>query len=383
MPIYLDYAASNPIDPRVRTAVEAALAMTGNPSSTHSAGRTARATVDVARKSVASLLNVDPSEIIFTSGGSESNVSALVGAFLAAKHQVPAGTRLHIISTPLEHPSVSETLARLAEDEGAVIDWLPVDKAGRVSAVDVGAALTPETVLVSVMWVNNILGSIQPIADIGALVARERGRRGKGLPILFHSDAVQAIATLPVDPAAVGVDLLSLSGHKLYGPKGIGALYLKRGLSLPSLITGGGQESGRRSGTENVPGIIGLGRAAEILVLEREADRRKGDELKLRLAAELRKRGYNLLSPEDAVPTIVYAVSQKEDGDTLALKLDVAGLSVSSGAACDSGKRTASPVLLAAFGEKIALRGGFRASFGRFTTEADIDALLNALDSLK
>jgi cysteine desulfurase len=377
--MYFDYAASNPIDPRVKTAMIDVLDQVGNPSSLHAPGRLLRARIDAARSAVAGLFGCQPSEIVFTSGATESNVMAVTGLVRAAGAAKP-----HVLASPIEHPSVLAALARMAERGEADVQLLPVDRSGRVAAEDVRAMMRPETALVCVMWANNVLGSIQPVEEIGAAVRVEKARRGpKGAPLFFFSDAVQAVPVLRVHPALAGVDAMSFSGHKMYGPKGIGGLYVRKGLAIEPLLAGGDQESGFRSGTENVAGIIGLGVAADVLRGEREDDARRADVLRGSLLEMLSRsvaQSLRLLGPEHgSLPGTLYFASQKDDGETLAMKLDVAGFAVSTGSACAAGARKPSRVLASVHDENTARRGGIRVSFGRFTSEEEVLALAAAL----
>ncbi len=378
---YFDYAASTPLDPRVAEAMAAAAAKPGNPSSIHAFGRALREDVDRARASVARLLGVGPGAVTFTSGATEANALAVMGAWRAAARAHP-GKKLTIVAGGLEHASVAGSLAALAADEGADVVLVGADKDGAASPADVAAAMTPETVLVSVMWANNVLGSIQPVREIGRLVAEERMRRGAGgLPVAFHSDAVQAVRTEAVLPSEAGVDLLTVSAHKMYGPKGVGALVRTSGSALRPLYAGGGQEDGLRSGTENAAGIAGFGRAAGILADEREADAAHAAALRASFLAELAERAprMEVVAGAHSVPGIIFLRHPGVDGDLLALTLDSAGFAVSAGSACDSGKRKGSRVLAAVLDERRAAHGGIRVSFGRSTGASDISELAAAL----
>lgn len=373
MSLYFDYAASTPLDPRVKNAMDEVSAHPGNPSSTHAAGRFLRGKIDAARAAVSRLLGVEESEIVFTSGATEANAAAVLG-LVRASRRVHPGRVLRVVASAIEHSSVSGALARLA-DEGIVTDVVPADEVGRVSAAAVSKAITPDTVLVCVMWANNVLGTLQPVAEIGRAVAEARDRRVPGdPPLLFLCDAVQAMSTQPVLPRDHGIDALVLSGHKMYGPKGVGALYVRRGTPFEPLIPGGGQESGRRSGTENVAGIVGLGRAAELLESERAADADRAVKLRATLVQALsRIPGVTVFGePANSLPGTIF-LAGREDGDIIALKCDAAGAAVSAGSACDAGTRKRSAALLAL--KKAAFqKGGIRISFGRFTTPEEAAA---------
>ncbi len=379
---YLDYAASNPVDPRVREAVLFALDAVGNPSSVHARGRILREAVDAARDSVARLLDVKPSSLVFTSGATEANNLALKGYFARLRETVPADRRLGLVISSIEHPSVVEAAKRAAVDYGLDLRRLPVDGNGVVRPDDLRDAIDDDTAMVSVMWANNVIGSLQPLREIAAVLAQVRaGRGGRGLPLVLMSDAVQALRTEDVRPADVGVDLMSLSGHKAYGPKGIGALYIGPGVGLSPVVSGGGQESGLRGGTENVPGIIGLGRAADILLKERSRDREHVAGLHARLLAGLRQNSRVTVhgDPATSIPGICFLSHAAESGDVLTLKLDASGLAVSSGSACEAGARKSSAALERILPGAAAKRGGLRVSFGRFSMDKEIDRFLAAL----
>ncbi|MEK9152245.1 MAG: cysteine desulfurase family protein [Patescibacteria group bacterium] len=377
--LYFDYAASTPLDPRVKESMDEVALIAGNPSSLHASGRMLREKIDRARRSLAGLLDVDETEIIFTSGATESNVAALDGIVRAVRASHPA-RRLRIVASAIEHSSVSATLARLQE-YGAAVDIVPVAADGRVRPDDVARAITADTVIVCIMWANNVLGAIQPIAEISGAVAEAKMKRGpKDPPLFFVCDAVQAMSTQSVLPRRLGIDALSLSAHKMYGPKGVGALYLKRGTPFAPLITGGGQEAGRRSGTENVAGITGLGRAAEILIVDRAAENERTARLRRALVDGLRAiRGVEVFGKDaDSLPGTAF-LSGRENGDVLALKLDVKGIAASAGSACDAGNRKKSSALAALPDHRFADRGGVRLSFGRFTRHEEISAVITAL----
>lgn len=394
---YLDYAASTPLDPRVGAAMTAAAQLTGNPSSTHAAGRDLRTAIDAARRQVARLLGVSEEGIVFTSGATEANGLAIRGVlrsirathFDAARNtNSVAGPRMtpRVLISAIEHASVLGSALAAEADGEAVVDLVAPDQVGVVTASAVAAALTADTAVVSVQWANNVLGTIQPVAEIGAVVVAERQRRaaaGENLPLVFVCDAVQALRTEDVRPQEAGVDILTMSAHKIYGPKGVGAMWLRTGTPYAPPYGGGGHESGRRHGTENAEGIVGLGTAAELLVADRTADRANALTLRKRLLDSLAERLPSaLVVGGSGAPGIVFMTLPKAKGDELALKLDMAGIAVSAGSACDAGKRKSPRALEAVLDEQTALRGGIRVSFGRFTTNAEIDSLVAALGKL-
>ncbi|HTK04356.1 MAG TPA: cysteine desulfurase family protein [Candidatus Eisenbacteria bacterium] len=380
-PAYLDHAASAPLDPRVAETMAAVSASPGNPSSVHAFGRKLRVETDLARSRVAGLLGVAPGAVTFTSGATEANALALLGAWRAVRKAHPA-SRLRVVTSPIEHASVRGALAMLAED-GAEIALLPVGNDGTVSAEDAARAITPETALVTVMWVNNVIGAVQPVREIGAAVVAERARRGSGgLPILFHCDAVQAMPSLAVSPAEAMIDLLTISGHKVRGPKGVGVLARPGLAAIVPVIRGGGQEEGLRSGTENVAAIAGMGRAAEILANERAEDAAGMKALAEAFLAALSKHAPAaavLGDPARRVPHIAFIRVPGMPGDRLALELDAAGYAVSAGSACDGGSRRPSHVLAAVLDGSRAAHGGVRVSFGPSTTQEELLGLAEAI----
>lgn len=366
--IYLDHAATTPVSAAVLEAMLPCFTQVwGNASSVHAPGREAKRALEAARRQVAKALNASvPQEIYFTAGGSESDNWAIKGVAFAHKTG-------HIITTAIEHHAVLHTCQWL-EKQGFSVTYLPVDSYGRVTAAQVEQAIRPDTFLVSVMAANNEVGTLQPIAEIGAL-CRARG-------ILFHTDAVQAVGAIPLDVQAMQVDLLSLSGHKLHGPKGVGALYIRKWVKVESLIHGGAQERGFRAGTENLPGIVGLGKAVE-LAQEGLADNAA------RMTALREKLIHGLMArvpdarlnghPTDRLPNNVNMSFGGVEGEALLLRLDLAGVACSSGSACTSGTLDASHVLLAMGLNEAEAHGSLRMTLGTDTTEEDIDAVLEIL----
>ncbi len=369
--IYLDHAATTPLHPAAFDAMLPYLKENfGNPSSLHHLGKSAKFAVETAREQVASLLNARPAEIVLNSGATEGNNHALKG--IAARLQ---GKGRHIVSTTIEHDATLHPLLQL-EKQGFEVTYVSVDSEGVVRLDELQSALRPDTILVSVMHANNELGTIQPIASIGE-ICRARG-------ITFHCDACQTVGHIPVDVKDLGVDLLTLSAHKFYGAKGAGALYVRRGVRLETLIEGGHQQKGRRAGTENVASIVAMGAACDIA---REAITR-GDEARV---AALRQRlivgiqngasGAHLNGhPTQRVPGIANFSFEGIEGEGLILELDArAGVCASTGSACAAGSLDPSPVLLSIGMENGLARAGTRFSLGRGTTEAEIDELVALL----
>ena len=374
-PVYLDYAATTPPDPRVTSCVTEALAgLYGNPSSQYSFGRDARAAVEKARRQTASLLGASPEEIFFTSGGSESDNWALKGMAFSLR---AAGRPCGIVTTAVEHHAVLRTCEWLSR-QGFSVRYLPVDREGKVPLSALAQTVDETTGIVSVMLANNEVGTIEPVAEIGAF-CRARG-------IFFHTDGVQAVGHLPVDVQVLGVDALSLSGHKLYAPKGVGALYLRRGVVPDAFVHGGAQERGLRAGTENVPAIVGLGCAAALAeeALRNEAQRLRS--LRERLAAGVREiRGSWCNGPLDAAASLPGHLSFGIAGirqDTLLIRLDMAGFAVSAGSACSAGSLEPSHVLRAMGQDAEQAQSALRVTIGRFTTEAEVAAFLAALKEI-
>jgi cysteine desulfurase len=361
--LYLDYNAGTPLDPRVLAAMTGCLSgPPGNPSSTHRFGRAARAQLDHAREQVAALVGAHASQVIFTSGGTEANNLAL--------HAVTAGRAPgHIAVSAIEHPSVLEP-ARALQKAGWQLDLIRVDSGGQVTPETLNAALKPGTRLVSVMLANNETGVIQPIAELAGH-ARSAG-------VLLHTDAVQAAGKIAVDFEASGAALMTLSAHKIYGPKGAGALIVDKAVEIEPLLYGGGQERGLRAGTENIAAIAGFGVAAEIAAGEWRPDYERQRQLRDYLQAGLRRHARISVFAEQSerLPnTLQFAVAGL-DGETLLMQLDKAGIAVSSGSACASGQSEPSHVLLAMGVDPALARGAVRVSLGRETTLADIDRLL-------
>lgn len=365
MQIYLDYSATTPTRQEAIAAMQAVLTQQwGNPSSLHEWGQRAATVVEQARVQVAGLINADPESMIFTSGGTEGNNLAIMGV---VRMQMPQ----HIIISSVEHSAVTEP-ANLLEKWGWEVTRLGVDHQGRVNPEDLKAALRHNTVLVSIIYGQSEIGTVQPIAEL-CKIAQQHGA-------LFHTDAVQAAGRLPIDVQKLPVDLLSLSSHKLYGPQGVGALYVRPGVQLMPLLGGGGQERGLRSGTQAVPIIAGFGVAAELAAEELATETPRLIKLRDRLFTQLADVP-GLIPTGDRENRLPHHVSfylaqadgEKLSGKTLVRQLNLAGIGISAGAACHSGKLSPSPILLAmGYSAKVAM-GGIRLTLGRDTTEADID----------
>jgi cysteine desulfurase len=364
--IYLDFNASTPPAPEVADAMLPFLSDSfGNPSSAHWAGKPAKQAVEKARTQVAALLGCRPGEIIFTSGGSEANNHALKGVFFAS-----GGAGAHIITTQIEHPAIHAP-CRFLERLGATVTYLPVDRLGRVDPDDVQQAIRPATVLISVMHANNEVGTIQPIAEI-ARIARERG-------ILFHTDAAQAVGKIPADVGGLGVDLLSVAGHKLYGPKGVGALFIRDGVRIEPIIHGAGHEGGRRAGTENVLLDVGLGAACEVaqswIASPRTTELRDlfWDLLEIKFGDRIVLNGH----PTERLPNTMNVSFVGRIASEILDRLE--GVAASTGSACHSGSVELSPVLKAMGVPPEVGMGAIRFSLGRTTTRQEIEEVVGRL----
>lgn len=372
--IYLDHSATTAVDPRVVAAMLPFWTETyGNPSSIYGLGRRAAAALEDARGRIARVLNCQPTEIVFTGCGTESDNLALRGVGLA---QAAKGRR-HIITTPIEHHAILHTAADLAEHFDFDVTYVSVDRHGLVDPAAVAAAIRPDTALISVMYANNEVGTVEPVAEIGA-IARQRG-------IPFHTDAVQAGAYLSLDVQALDVDLLALSAHKFHGPKGVGLLYVRRGIRLAPILTGGSQERNRRAGTENIPYIVGMARALELAQAEREAETGRLAALRDRLAIGLLARipdaeitGH----PAQRMPGHLSLVIRGVEAEPMLIALDLAGVAASSGSACASGSPTPSHVLTAMGFTPQAAMGALRLTLGRENTEADVDFVIEKLPEI-
>lgn len=394
--VYLDNSATTAVDPAV---VEAMLPYLtgrfGNASSIHFFGQEARAAVDKARHQVAQLINARPNEIIFTSGGTESNNLAVRGLIEARISSLNGAggkgrSKIHIITSAIEHSAVKGVLHDLESESPesmCEVTYLPVYENGIVLLEDVKAAIKDETVLISIMTANNEIGTIQPVEEIGKLV---RTLREGGKKIWFHTDAVQAAGKIPVDVEAIQCDLLSLSGHKIYAPKGVGALYIRRGTKLHAQNIGGRQERGIRGGTESVPCIVALGKAAEMAKTELEANSLLLQNLLTKFENEIGEQVSDIVfngERDSRLPNISNISFRRVEGEGLLINLDMQGIAVSTGSACSSGSLEPSPVIRALGRTDELARTAIRFSFGKDNTPADIDYLLevlpNAVESLR
>jgi cysteine desulfurase len=360
--IYLDHAATTPMHPEVHDAMQDFFTLKfGNPSSLHSIGQQAKDAVDKARAQVARALGAEPAEIIFTSGGTESDNTAIKGVAWALQEK-----RNHIVTSKIEHSAVLETCYFL-EKHGFKVTYLDVDKYGIVDPDDVKQAITDKTALVTIMHANNEIGTVEPIEQISK-VCQSKG-------IYLHTDAVQSFGSLDTDVDTLGVDLLSISGHKFYGPKGIGALYVRHGTRVTPLIHGGSQENHRRASTHNVPGIVGIGVAAELATSEKKERAVHSIKLRDRIIKIFEGIEHTRLNghPEKRLPNNCHVIVQYVEGESMLLKLDNVGIEVATGSACSSGSLKPSHVLLALGISHEDSHGSLRLTVGRLTTETDIE----------
>lgn len=370
--VYADNAATTAVSPEV---LEVMLPFYkeayGNPSSLYQLGQDARAAVEEARRTVAECLGAQPNEIYFTGCGSESDNWAIKGA----ARKMKAKGKTHIITTAFEHHAVLHTLQAL-EREGFTVTYLDVHRNGLITAEEVAAAITEETGLVTIMYANNEIGTIQPIAEIGA-VCKERG-------VLFHTDAVQAVGNVEINVKEQNIDMLSLSGHKLHGPKGIGALYIRNGVSIETFLDGGAQERGKRAGTENVAGIVGLAKAMELACSTVSERREKLTALRDKLIDGLSKieRSHLNGDREHRLPGNVSFCFEGIEGESLLLMLDMNGVAASSGSACTSGSLDPSHVLLSIGLPHEVAHGSVRLSLGDYNTDEDVEHILSVLPGI-
>ena len=369
-PIYLDHSATTPVHSEVLGAMLPYYGdLCGNPSSIHSFGQEAKKAIEEARDKVALLIGADPSEIVFTSGGTEADNFAIIGVACAYEEK-----RNHIITSSIEHHAVLNTCKYLEKEEGFKVTYLPVDRNGLVDPDDVKRAITAKTVIISIMHANNEIGTIEPIEEIGT-VARANG-------ILIHTDAVQTVGKIPVDVHRLNVDLLSISGHKIYGPKGIGALYIRRGTRITPILHGGHHERKFRAGTENVPGIVGLGRACEIASRDLASQMDHMKNLRDRLQAGITQRiGQTRVNghPSQRLPNILNVSFEFIEGEPIIFNLDMKGIAASAGSACTSGSIESSHVLKALGIPPNVARGSVRFSLGSENTDEEVDYTADVL----
>jgi len=369
--VYMDSAATTPVDPEViRVMAQYFAEKFGNASSLHSYGREAFEAIQESRKRVAGLIGANAEEITFTSGGTESDNLAIVGAV----RKMRLRGKDHVITSGIEHPAVLET-CRSLEEEGYKVTYLPVDRYGILNPDDVREAISESTALITVMHANNEIGSIEPIEEIGEIA------RGRG--VILHTDAVQSVGKIPTDVDELNVDLLTISAHKIYGPKGVGALYVRKGVALQPLIHGGGHEHGFRSGTENVTGIVGLGVASDLARMRREDDARNLGALRDKLVARvLREIEESYLNghPTKRLPNNANFRFTGVEGESLILDLDEKGIAASTGSACSSKKLEPSHVLMAIGLNEVEAHGSLRLTLSRGNTGDEIDYVVESLE---
>lgn len=370
--IYMDHAATTYVKPEVlEEMMPYFTAQFGNPSSIYTLSRGTNKAIDIARDRVAKALNASSNEIYFTGGGSEADNWAIKG--IASAHKQKGN---HIITTTIEHHAVLHTCEYLAKN-GFEITYLPVDEFGLISIKDLENAITDKTILVSIMFANNEIGTIEPIKEIGALCRSKK--------IFFHTDAVQAVGHIPVDVKELNIDLLSLAAHKFYGPKGVGALYVRKGIKIDNLIHGGGQERNRRAGTENIAGIVGLGKAIELAVENMEENNKKLVFLRDKLINGLLEIPHTRLngpSGDGRLPGNSNIIFKFIEGESILLMLDAVGIAGSSGSACTSGSLDPSHVLLAIGLPHEIAHGSLRLSLGDATTEEEVDYVLQEVPKI-
>lgn len=393
MKVYLDHAATTPVDKEVFEAMKPYFTEKyGNPSSIYEAGQEAKAALEDAREKIASLIGADASEIIFTSGATESNNLAIKGVAFHASRQLAinpsaslgAGNkRPHIITSSIEHHSVLDTVKYLEKNFGIEATYLPVDKDGVVDLKALENAIKDNTVLISIMHANNEVGTIQPIEKIGKIVKSVREKRKEeGLPLIFHTDAVQSFQYLDTNVEKLGVDMLSLTGHKFYGPKGVGILYVRSGTKFLPQQQGGAQERKRRAGTENVPYIVGLAKAIERSYELREKSYKDIQKLRDKLTEGVLKKIPNTIlagHPTERLPHNAAFCFKNVEGESILINLDMEGIAASSGSACTSGSLEPSHVLTAMGFDHTTAHGSIRFTLGKENTEADIDYVLEKL----
>ncbi len=375
--VYLDHNATTPLHPEVAKTMRETMGCFGNPSSMHAFGREARRLIEEARAQVASFLGTLPEEIVFVGSGSEGNNTVLSILGCKSTHcACDCGHKTHIVTTAIEHPCILET-SRCLASHGTQITYLGVDREGKISLDELRDSITPHTGVVSVMMANNEIGTIQDIREISRIV-HEKGA-------LFHTDAVQAFGKIPINVQALGIDFLTVSAHKIYGPKGVGALYVRRGVQFCPLIHGGHQERGRRAGTENTLGIVGLGKAVEMRSLEMDDEKKRLEGLKNALKTGIAERIPDVWfngHPTDCLAGTLNVSFDGAEGESILLYLDLEGIAVSTGSACASGSLDPSHVLMAAGVPVERAHGSIRMSLGRENTMEDVDYVLDKLPGI-
>jgi len=380
--IYLDYASTTPVDPRVVAAMRPYFSQKfGNPSSLHSFGKEASAAVEKARRAAAGFFGCEPGEIVFTSGATESNNFAVKGvAITQSANRCSSKTKPHVITTEFEHPCVLEACKKIEEQGVGEVTYLPVGKDGVVDPKAIQKAIRPNTVLVSVMYANNEIGTVQPIAEIGKLIKKENARKRQ--KIYFHTDAVQAVNYLDCKVENLGVDLLTASGHKIYGPKGVGLLYIKKDTHIRRVQDGGSHEFGLRAGTLNVPGVIGFGLALELANKERQKNFKIVEKLRDYALSRIFKeiKGVKLNgSRTKRIPNNINITIRDVEGEGMLLGLDLKGIAVSTGSACSSGDLRPSHVLTAIGVSEEESHGSLRVTLGKYTTKQEVEYFINSL----
>ncbi|OIP24587.1 cysteine desulfurase NifS [bacterium CG2_30_37_16] len=387
--IYFDHAATTALDKDVLEKMQPYFSRHfGNASSLHTFGQEARQALDKSRQEIANILNCDPLEIIFTSGGTESDNLAVKGPTLAAFRDKLISKPLHIITTKIEHPAILKTVKQLEKLFGFEVTYTDVDVNGLVNLSQLESEIKDNTILVSVMYANNEVGTIEPIPEISKIIQKYKGKRqknGSKLPIYFHTDAVQAGGYLDLDVKKLGVDMLSISGHKFYGPKGTGLLYIKKGTKVEAINTGGGHENGLRAGTENIPGIVGLAVALKNAQESGDEIGKKVSSVRDYLIKNLTKKIDGVIltgHPEIRLPNIASFLIERIEGESMLINLDLKGIAVSTGSACSSGSLEPSHVLKALNYPPEKIHGSLRISLGKENTKEEIDYFLEVFPEI-
>ncbi len=392
--VYMDYAAATPVDPRVIKAMQKYQELEfGNPSSVHSSGVNAKRAVEDSRKEIASILNCQLGEIVFTSGGTEGDNMAIFGLVKSIREKYKGSRAGHVITTAIEHHAVLSP-CKVLEKEGFDVTFLPVSSDGLVDSNDVKRALRPDTFLVSIMYANNEIGTVQPISEIAKVIRQYRSSQNSDKSScrfpFFHTDACQAPGALPLNVARLGIDLMTISGAKIYGPKGIGVLYIKNGVPVFPMIHGGGQEGGLRSGTENVASIVGMAKALSLVDSNREKESSRLCTLRdyfsntiLKIVPGSKINGYlGVELPSRRLPNNLNIFIPDIDNEQLVIELDAIGVMASLGSACSANETTGSHVLWALYHDLKINKGTIRFTLGKSTTKKDIDYVLKSLPEI-